>query len=120
MCKLDASAPDEGGEEVDDGFFAVCARTAKSLVEKQYYRTAVNVQHKTLEDFGRMESGARVPSRARGGVFDAGGGRVRTHGGKHKTQRPRDRSRRFGGFSPGRTCGASSSSGPRARASRRS
>ena len=67
MCKLDASAPDEGGEEVDDGFFAVCARTAKSLVEKQYYRTAVNVQHKTLEDFGRMESGARVPSRARGG-----------------------------------------------------
>ena len=66
MCKLDASAPDEGGEEVDDGFFAVCARTAKSLVEKQYYRTAVNVQHKTLEDFGRMESGARVPSSARG------------------------------------------------------
>ena len=82
MCKLDASAPDEGGEEVDDGFFAVCARTAKSLVEKQYYRTAVNVQHKTLEDFGRMESGARVPSRARGGGFDAGDGRVRTHGGK--------------------------------------
>ena len=73
MCKLDASAPDEGGEEVDDGFFAVCARTAKSLVEKQYYRTAVNVQHKTLEDFGRMESGARVPSRARGRGFRCGG-----------------------------------------------
>ena len=45
------------------GFLSRLGRTATELITKQYFRTAINVQHKTLEDFGRIERGAGAPGR---------------------------------------------------------
>jgi hypothetical protein len=42
-------------DEDPGGFLSRLGRTATELISKQYFRTAVNVPHKTLEDFGRIE-----------------------------------------------------------------
>lgn len=66
-------------EEEDAGFFVGLGRTVSELITKQYFRTAVNVQHKTLEDFGRIERVLRRSSggwgaKASAGAFGGGGG----------------------------------------------
>lgn len=68
-------------DEDPGGFLSRLGRTATELISKQYFRTAVNVPHKTLEDFGRIERGAGAPGRgARGSRRRGGAGTVAARG----------------------------------------
>ena len=68
MCREDErqmeGPPEPGDDGARDSFgeslIKRLGRKASELVAKQYYRTAVNVQNKTLEEFGRMERGSGV------------------------------------------------------------
>ena len=64
MCNPGGDPEETDVETLDNSFLTRVARTASSLVAKNYYRTALNVQNKTLEDFGRMEWAARRPPEA--------------------------------------------------------
>ena len=64
MCNPGGDPEETDVETLDNSFLTRVARTASSLVAKNYYRTALNVQNKTLEDFGRMEWASRRPPEA--------------------------------------------------------